>query len=250
MEFYSMRLVGFFILVCNFSTPAFAQDPIDVVGTAIISKLKSARADLDYRFIGPSPVASLYEVQVEGGPILYVSEDGAFFFDGNLYKINVGQFVDVRNLKLDAERQQVFATMPTDSMTIFKATGQTKAIVNVFTDIDCGFCRKLHKEVPKLNQLGIEVRYLAYPRAGIPSDAYDKIATVWCSANPQESLTRFKSGNGGPIAVCDDNPVAEHFALGARLGVTGTPAIMLMDGSLIPGYKKADELAKILGVDS
>jgi len=245
-----MRLVGFFILVCNFSTPAFAQDPIDVVGTAIISKLKSARADLDYRFIGPSPVASLYEVQVEGGPILYVSEDGAFFFDGNLYKINVGQFVDVRNLKLDAERQQVFATMPTDSMTIFKATGQTKAIVNVFTDIDCGFCRKLHKEVPKLNQLGIEVRYLAYPRAGIPSDAYDKIATVWCSANPQESLTRFKSGNGGPIAVCDDNPVAEHFALGARLGVTGTPAIMLMDGSLIPGYKKADELAKILGVDS
>ena len=250
MEFYSMRLVGFFILVCNFSTPAFAQDPIDVVGTAIISKLKSARADLDYRFIGPSPVASLYEVQVEGGPILYVSEDGAFFLDGNLYKINVGQFVDVRNLKLDAERKQVFATMPTDSMTIFKATGQTKAIVNVFTDIDCGFCRKLHKEVPKLNQLGIEVRYLAYPRAGIPSDAYDKIATVWCSANPQESLTRFKTGNGGPIAVCDDNPVAEHFALGARLGVTGTPAIMLMDGSLIPGYKKADELAKILGVDS
>ena len=245
-----MRLVGFFILVCNFSTPAFAQDPIDVVGTAIISKLKSARADLDYRFIGPSPVASLYEVQVEGGPILYVSEDGAFFFDGNLYKINVGQFVDVRNLELDAERQQVFATMPTDSMTIFKAIGQTKAIVNVFTDIDCGFCRKHHKEVPKLNQLGIEVRYLAYPRAGIPSDAYDKIATVWCSANPQESLTRFKSGNGGPIAVCDDNPVAEHFALGARLGVTGTPAIMLMDGSLIPGYKKADELAKILGVDS
>ena len=250
MEFYSMRLVGFFILVCNFSTPAFAQDPIDVVGPAISSKLKSARADLDYRFSGPSPVASLYEVQVEGGPILYVSEDGAFFFDGNLYKINVGQFVDVRNLKLDAERKQVFATMPTDSMTIFKATGQTKAIVNVFTDIDCGFCRKLHKEVPKLNQLGIEVRYLAYPRAGIPSDAYDKIATVWCSANPQESLTRFKTGNGGPIAVCDDNPAAEHFALGARLGVTGTPAIMLMDGSLIPGYKKADELAKILGVDS
>ena len=93
MEFYTMRLVGFFILACNFSTPAFAQDPIDVVGPAIISKLKSARADLDYRFIGPSPVASLYEVQVEGGPILYVSEDGAFFFDGNLYKINVGQFV-------------------------------------------------------------------------------------------------------------------------------------------------------------
>jgi thiol:disulfide interchange protein DsbC len=250
MEFYSMRFVSFFILVCNFATPCFAQDPMDVVGPAIISKLKSARADLDYRFIGPSPVTSLYEVQVEGGPVLYVSEDGAFFFDGNLYKITVGQFVDVRNLKLDAERKQVFATMPTDTMTIFKANGQTKAIVNVFTDIDCGFCRKLHKEVPKLNQLGIEVRYLAYPRAGIPSDAYDKIATVWCSANPQESLTRFKSGNGGPIAVCDNNPVAEHFALGARLGVTGTPAIMLMDGSLIPGYKKSDELAKILGVDS
>jgi|TARA_B110000438_G_C15808538_1_gene648553 thiol:disulfide interchange protein DsbC len=250
MEFYSKRLVGFFLLACSFFSPALAEDANDVLATAIVSQLKSARSDLNYRFIGPSAIPSFYEVQVEGGPMLYVTEDGSFFFDGNLYKVKVGQFVDVRNLKLDAERKKVFASMSTDTMTIFKAPGKTKAIVNVFTDIDCGFCRKLHKEVPKLNQLGIEVRYLAYPRAGIPSEAYNKIATAWCSANPQESLTRFKNGNDDPIAVCDDNPVADHFELGARLGVTGTPAIMLMDGSLLPGYKKADELAKILGLGS
>jgi len=218
--------------------------------TTIIDKLNSARSDLEYNVVGKAPIEGFYEVQVTGGPILYVSADGDFFFDGNLYQVKNGQFADVRNLRLDVARRQTFATMSTDSMIIFESEGKPKAIINVFTDVDCGYCRKLHKEVPQLNAMGVEVRYLAYPRSGIPSASYDKIATVWCSDDRQGSLTRSKNGVGDAIAVCENNPVAEHFTLGGKLGVTGTPAIVLMNGSMLPGYRTAADFARLLGLNS
>jgi thiol:disulfide interchange protein DsbC len=229
-------------------------DDISVVDnpivTTIIDKLNSARSDLEYNVVGKAPIEGFYEVQVTGGPILYVSADGNFFFDGNLYQVKNGQFADVRNLRLDVARRQTFATMSTDSMIIFESEGKPKAIINVFTDVDCGYCRKLHKEVPQLNAMGVEVRYLAYPRSGIPSASYDKIATVWCSDDRQGSLTRSKNGDDDAIAVCKNNPVAEHFTLGGKLGVTGTPAIVLMDGSMLPGYRTAADFARLLGLNS
>lgn len=216
---------------------------------AITDKLRSARPDLSYRVIGKAPITGFYEVQVESGPVLYVSANGEHFFDGDLYQVNAGQFVNVRDMRLIDERQSLFASRSTSDMIIFRPTGQTKAVMNVFTDVDCGYCRKLHREVPELNAYGIEVRYLAYPRAGIPSESYNKMATAWCAKNQQDMLTRVKSGENIPTAVCDNNPVAAHFALGRDLGVSGTPSIILMDGTMIPGYQPAADLAKIFGLD-
>jgi thiol:disulfide interchange protein DsbC len=96
--------------------------------------------------------------------------------------------------------------------------------------------------------MGIEVRYLAYPRAGINSEAYNKIATAWCSDTPQQALTDLKNGSRLPTNVCAGNPVAEHYRLGAKVGVNGTPAIVLMDGTMIPGYRPAADFAEIFGL--
>jgi thiol:disulfide interchange protein DsbC len=227
-----------------------AGEVSESVEKTILDKLNSARSDLGYQVIGDAPVAGFYEVQVENGPILYVSGDGNYFFDGSLYQVRPGQFINIRDMQLNEERRQVFATRSTEDMIVFKPEGQTKAIMNVFTDVDCGYCRKLHQEVPQLNAMGIEVRYLAYPRAGIPSASYDKIATAWCADNATDTLTRTKNGERVPTAVCSDNPVAEHFRLGRQMGVTGTPAIILMDGTLIPGYQPAEDFAKILGLST
>ena len=216
----------------------------------ILGNLSAVRPDLNFDFVGEAALPGFYAVQVRGGPLLYVSADGGHFFDGNLYQITPKQFVDVRELALNGTRRDVFATRGTDDLIVFKPAGQTKAIINVFTDVDCGYCRKLHNEVPQLNAMGIEVRYLAFPRAGLESDSYDKIATAWCSDTPNETLTAIKNGKRISTSVCTDNPVADHYSLGSSLGVTGTPAIILMDGTLIPGYKPAAELAEFLGVSS
>jgi thiol:disulfide interchange protein DsbC len=237
------------VLICTgmLSLGALAEVPVDI-SNLIVNQLKAARADLDYRVVSPAPLDGFYEVQVEGGPMLYVSADGTYFFDGSLYQVRPGQFVNIRDLRLNAKRQEIFADRDTSDMIIFKPAGPSKAIMNVFTDVDCGYCRKLHREVPELNAMGIEVRYLAYPRAGIPSASYNKIATAWCAENQQDVFTRTKNGENIPVAVCADNPVAEHFELGQQVGVTGTPAVILMDGTLIPGYQPAADFARILGL--
>jgi len=227
------------------SEPKAAADP----ATIIVQKLSAVRPDLGFNVLGESSMSGMYEVQVDGGPILFVAKDGNYFIDGNLYQVTPTQFVDIKEIRMTAMRRQIFATYNTDDMIIFKPKGESKAIINVFTDIDCGYCRKLHKEVPMLNAMGVEVRYLAYPRAGLESDSYSKIATAWCADDPNQALTDFKTGSGRKFAVCDDNPVASQYALGGSIGVNGTPATVLMDGTLLPGYRTAADFAQLLGLD-
>ena len=120
-------------------------------------------------------------------------------------------------------------------------------ISTVFTDVDCTYCRKLHKEVPQMNKMGVEVRYLAYPRGGVGSPGYDKLVTAWCSDNRQDAITRMKRGEELAPKSCD-NPVAHEYELGHLAGLSGTPAIVLEDGSMVSGYVTADQLGKMLGI--
>ncbi|MGB0449948.1 MAG: DsbC family protein [Porticoccaceae bacterium] len=222
---------------------------VENASTMIERKLSAVRPDLSFKVMGKSPIPGLYEVHVDGGPILFVSADGSHFIDGNVYQITPTQFIDLKELRLIETRRQIFSQLSPDDMIVFKPEGKSKAIMNVFTDIDCGYCRKLHNEVPMLNAMGVEVRYLAYPRAGLESQSYLKIATAWCAEDPNQSLTNFKNGKDSSISICDDNPVADHFKLGASIGVNGTPATVLMDGTLLPGYRTAADFAQLLGLD-
>ena len=222
--------------------------PADAIEQSVLSMLKTARPDIQFTFLGESPMPGVYEVQVTNGPVLFVHEQGEYLFEGGLLKVSESGIVDTMEERKAIKRRDVFAARSTDDMIIFKPEGESKAIMNVFTDVDCGYCRKFHQEVPELNAMGIEVRYLAFPRAGIPSSSYNKIAKAWCSEDQQDALTKVKSGRSVDVEVCEDNPVAEQYAFGTQLGVTGTPAIILMDGTLIPGYQPAKKFAEVLGL--
>ncbi len=218
------------------------------VRATIIGKLKTARPDLEYTDVSHSPVAGIYQVQVVGGPILYVIGDGEYFFDGDLYKVKPGRFVNLREQAMVGMRKELLAGVDEKDMIVFAPVGPAKSFMYVFTDVDCGYCRKLHREVPELNQRGIEVRYLAFPRDGVGSPTYRKMVSAWCASNRKEALTELK--NGGTLAAVEcANPIAGQYQLGQRVGVTGTPAIVLADGSLLPGYQPAADLARVLGVD-
>jgi thiol:disulfide interchange protein DsbC len=222
--------------------------PSDTIEQSVLSMLKTARPDIQFTFLGESPMPGVYEVQVMNGPLLFVHEQGEYLFQGGLLQVKETGIVDTMDARQAIARSEVFATRSTDDMIIFKPEGESKAIMNVFTDVDCGYCRKFHQEVPELNAMGIEVRYLAFPRAGIPSSSYNKIAKAWCAEDQQDALTKVKSGRSVDVEVCEDNPVAEQYAFGTQLGVTGTPAIILMDGTLIPGYQPAKKFAEVLGL--
>jgi thiol:disulfide interchange protein DsbC len=230
------------------SSPVDINKPIDAVEQSVLSMLKTARPDIQFTFLGESPMPGVYEVQVTNGPILFVHEQGEYLFQGGLLQVKESGIVDIMEARQAAKRSEIFATRSTEDMIIYKPEGESKAIMNVFTDVDCGYCRKFHQEIPELNAMGIEVRYLAFPRAGVPSSSYDKIAKAWCAEDPQDALTRVKSGRTVDAAVCEDNPIADQYAFGSQLGVTGTPAIIFMDGTLIPGYQPAKKFAEALGL--
>lgn len=248
LYFIFVLFLSFFFAAGYIASEDNADTSAEVDANNIIHNLKQARPDLEFSILGQSPIPDIYEVQIKNGPVLFVHKAGEYFFQGALLKAQPSGIIDTTEARKDELRREIFAKRSTDDMIIFSPKGELKAIMNVFTDVDCGYCRKFHQEVSDLNAMGIEVRYLAYPRAGIPSSSYNKIAKAWCAKDQQVALTKVKNGKKIDTKVCDDNPVAEHFALGASMGVTGTPAIVLMDGTLIPGYQPAENFAELLGV--
>lgn len=216
---------------------------------AIEKKLKQAQPSLPIKKIEATDVDNYYAVYLPDGSIIYMDADAEHFFYGELFLIRGSTFVNATQQALSRERRQLLADLDESEMLVFSPDSENvKATVTVFTDIDCGYCRKLHREVPALNELGIAVRYLAYPRAGVGSASYDKAVSAWCAEDPNGALTRAKAGQEIEQAICA-NPVAAHYALGDQFGVTGTPAIFFEDGRLQPGYLPAEEMARRLGIN-
>ncbi|GAA5315327.1 MAG: bifunctional protein-disulfide isomerase/oxidoreductase DsbC [Candidatus Pelagadaptatus aseana] len=209
-----------------------------------------------------SPVPGFVQVETPRSQLLYVSEDAKFIFTGTLYGIDPEKgIVDLREAAMRPNRKQLVDAIPVDQQIVFPASGETKAHIYVFTDVDCGYCRKLHREVPELNASGIEVRYLAYTRElgnpAVMSDAreggtrgatYKKMVSAWCADDKLAVMTALKEGSEANSKLCSDHPVIEQYQLGSQLGVTGTPAIVLADGTLQPGYVPAPELIRALGL--
>lgn len=228
---------------------ASSQSEVDpATAAAIIARLQSARADLVYSDVKNSPIPGIHQVQVQNGPVLYVVNQGEYFFDGSLFQVRPGMFVNLREMERAGLRAERIATLNPEDMIIFSPTAETRGVLNVFTDVDCGFCRKLHQEVPELNASGIEVRYLAFPRAGVGSPSYKKIVSAWCAQDQQTALTQLKNGVAIEENLCEGNPVSDQYLLGAEMGVSGTPAIILNDGTMIPGYRSASDFVRLMGV--
>lgn len=225
------------------ASSAVSPQQAETLKTAI----KKARPNIAVGDIRATAVPGLFEVDL-GKDTVYMPADGKYLISGTMYRVEANRFVNIADERLQPVRAQKLSTVKRDDMIIYSPKGKAKSYVTVFTDIDCGFCRKLHKEVPTLNEMGIEVRYLAFPRAGYPSPSADKLATAWCSDNPRETLTQLKSGVSVATKTCAHNPVEAQFKLGNELGVNGTPALFKPNGEILPGYMPAAELAAALGV--
>ncbi len=224
------------------STVAAKED-----GTILLERLRRVRPDIPINSVSPSEAPGIYALELDGGTTLYGTADGKYMFAGDLYSIGDTELVNLAEVKRETNRATLMAEVAVNDAWVFKPVGETKAVVSVFTDVDCGYCRKLHAEVPRLNELGIEVRYLAYPRAGIGSASYNTIVSAWCADDRGSALTKAKAGKAIAPKTCV-NPVAAQFQLGQDVGVTGTPAIVTSAGKLLPGYMPADILAETLGV--
>ncbi|MBT8144768.1 MAG: DsbC family protein [Gammaproteobacteria bacterium] len=209
------------------------------------AKLEAARAKISAQFaeiqpehVHESPIDGWFTVR-RGAIIAYVSADGRYLLQGDL--IDLQEQVNLSELERDQARIEMMARVD-DSESIVFSPKEVKHRVSIFTDIDCGYCRRLHGQIDDYLAQGIEVRYLLYPRNGPRTPSWAKAEQVWCAGNRNTALTLAKQDQAFESRSCDSPVVSQHYALGQDIGLRGTPAIVLEDGRLVSGYLPPDGL--------
>jgi thiol:disulfide interchange protein DsbC len=226
-------------LALVFATLTAQADEADEA--AVRAGMAKLLPDMELGELVKAPVPGLYELML-GARVFYVSEDGRYLIQGSVIDIETRE--NLTEARQAVAKKATMDQVSEDSMVIF-APEEYKHTITVFTDIDCGYCRKLHREIGDYMAEGIRVRYLFYPRAGIGSPSYQKAVNVWCADDRKQAMTDAKSGKELENRQCE-NPVKDHYVLGDVMGVTGTPAVVLEDGRLLPGYVPAKRMAAYL----
>jgi thiol:disulfide interchange protein DsbC len=212
-----------------------AQDGADErVRTAIKALVPEARIDT----IEKSVLPGFHEV-VMGGQVIYVSDDGKYVVSGVVWDAAARK--NLTESRYAGIRKSALANVPADKRIIFPAKNP-KFSVTVFTDIDCGYCRRMHQEMAQFNERGITVEYLFFPRAGKGSESWNKAVSVWCAADRNAAMTASKNGEVVPTKTDCNNPVESDYDLGQKIGVSGTPAVITADGTQIGGYLPPDQM--------
>jgi len=232
------------ISLLSVHTSVMAQTEDEVIA-GIRNVIVSTQPSMVIDSITASPVDGLYEIVLINGQVIYASADARFFIPGDLYEATPQGLVNLGESKRNMARAERIANIPESEMIIFEPEGERLATITVFTDVDCPYCRQLHGEIERLNVLGIAVRYLGFPRTGLNTETHLKMVSTWCADDPNVMFTSATRGAAVPEAQCD-NPIASHYQLGREVGVTGTPALVLEDGTILPGYVPADTLAGYL----
>jgi thiol:disulfide interchange protein DsbC len=191
--------------------------------------------------IGDAPVEGLLQVLTDKG-LFYTSQDGKYLLQARIYNLDEGMRNETEATLSDVRLDGLQEFQ--ESVIEYKAKNE-KYVVNIFTDITCGYCRKLHNEMDNYNQLGITVRYLAFPRGGMNSRSFTDMVSVWCADDKQQAMDKAKAGESIANKNCQTK-VAEQYAFGRKIGVNGTPNIIMPDGSVIPGYQPPAQLEQAL----
>jgi len=231
------------ILTLVFMTAAVNADDSEALIKTALSKVTSANVKVVS--ILDTPIDGIKEVMVDAGrgsEILYISSDGKYIINGTLFDID--NRVDLTDQKKSVIRKDTLAKFD-EAQRINFYPDNMEHHITVFTDIDCGYCRKLHAEMAEYNELGIGVSYLFFPRAGLQSGSFDKAVNVWCAEDQQQAMTMAKAGEPVTPKQCD-NPIKDHYQAGLSAGVSGTPALVLDNGTIMPGYVPPQQLKQRL----
>ena len=221
---------------------AHAAAPQPVPATSETLHAVAARAGVKPENVRSTPIAGVFEV-LRGSDILYMTRDGQYAFTGDLYQVPTrANLTEVHRREI---RRTLIDAVPESRMVVFSPP-DPKYTVTVFTDVDCSYCRALHRQIAEYNRLGVRVRYVFYPRTGPNTESWHKAEQVWCSADRKAALTKAKLGETLTAPVCANTPVAQEYELGQAIGLEGTPGIVAANGALVGGYLPPDALVEQL----
>ncbi len=233
-----MKLFPIALLLIFFITP-FSATAVSADGNDAVEQLREALAETMPQVkptkISTTPVAGLYEVIV-GSQVVYMDINARYMIEGDLFDLKTK--ANVTEGAKSVIRLAAIDKLGSDSMIIYTPK-KIKNTITVVTDIDCPYCRRLHDEIPDYLENDIQVRYIFMPLKGAAD--MKKTVSVWCSDDQQLALDIAKAGGEVEDKICK-NPIKKHLKTARELGIRGTPAILLEDGTLLPGYVHVDKL--------
>ena len=222
-------------------TTAYAEPAEENNFSAVEEKLRTLVPNAKTIAISETPINGILQVQINSD-IVYVTDDAQYLLQGQVIDLDTRD--NITDQAKSGIRMGLLTDLNPDEQISFKPE-KPKYDLLVFTDLDCGYCRKLHNQMAEYNEQGIAIHYLAFPRAGVGSASYDKYVSVWCADDQQEAMTLAKNGSD-PVPEKCPNPVADQYNLGHQVGVTGTPSMITLDGTMIPGYMPPAQLRQRL----
>lgn len=236
-KLFQQGLVVCSLVFCHvlFATPSLSQDET----AKIRESMKEHLPELKIEEITASPLNGLYQI-MSGPTILYMSKDGRYVFSGDIIDLTNDQNNITETARKKA-RLDGLKTLGEENMIVFSPK-DPKYKVTIFTDVDCGYCRKLQTDMAEINAKGIAVRYLAFPRSGPKSPTFEKMVKIWCAKDKQQALSLAQQDKSFDSVACTTNNVQKEFEYGVRIGVAGTPTIIFEDGTLFPGYLPPEKL--------
>lgn len=243
-----MRSILTTILLTLFIAPlTHAQNSPPPIAALSDKLQKVLPAGISIHSVADNIASGVYQIELTDGSFFYVVGN-QYLVRGDLYGFRGKALTNLTEERARAPRRtQLISSIDPKDMIIYSPKKETRAILTVFTDVDCGYCRKFHRDIKQLNGYGIEIRYLAWPRSGPDSKTADKMITAWCSPNSRSALTKLKRGESLPIKRCA-NPVATQHKIGQQLGIQGTPTMVSASGDMLPGYLPPEALLEWLGL--
>ena len=230
------------------SSPAAVAPNVTSFDEEAIKKAIYNKIGLTVLKASPSPMPGLAEIITQQG-LFYTTLDGNFLIQGTMLGLGTEKVTNLTEVTMSKMRLEGLKQFENDTI-VYKAKNE-KHVVNVFTDITCGYCRQMHQQMDKYNELGITVRYLPYPREGIMdragrfTEGFQNLRSIWCHEDPEMALTKAKAGQGVAHRICN-KPIAEEFEFARQIGINATPAIILANGNLRPGYLPPETLIELL----
>ena len=224
-------------LVMAWSVPVSADE------TVIREKILGINPVIQIQSVKPIAESPFFEVVLSNGERIYTDARATHFVAGDLYAVGAGRVTNLTDLARQDERKVLLKSLDSSELVVFEPSGDVTHELLVFTDIDCGYCRKLHEEIDNLLANGVRVSYAAFPRAGVGSESFEKYVSVVCADDQQQAMTDAKQGMDPEPRTCA-NAVEGQIRLGQSLGISGTPTLIFDDGSMQPGYAPWNELLK------
>lgn len=240
MNRINLSFLSFFAISLLGGNSVWAADDAEL--EAVRAKMNSMFQEIAPENVKRSPVDGWYTVQ-KGSIVAYVSADGRYLLQGDLIDLDHQVNLSERS-RTDARRELMSSV--TDAEVILFSPANVKHSVTVFTDVDCTYCRKLHSQIDEYMAQGIQIRYMLYPRGGPASRSWNTSEDVWCAKDRNGALTAAKSDRNFDTENCDASAISKHYILGQNVGLSGTPAIVFDDGTLVSGYLPPATLASRL----